>query len=60
MSQFIKDTHFRKELSKSSQTAGWKKCVSLTAIAKLPANLLILTIAKFENQNLSKANNNVF
>ena len=62
MSQFIKDINFRKELPQCSQSAGYKKYnVSVTAIAKLmPANLSILTITKFKNQNLSKANNNVF
>ena len=54
--------NFRKEPSKFSQSAGGKKYnVSVTAIAKLmPANLSILTITKFKNQNLSKGNNNVF
>ena len=53
--------NFRKELPKCSQSAGCKKYVSVTAIVKLmPANLSILTITKFKNQNLSKANINVF
>ena len=61
MSEFIKDTSFRKEVPKvhnlQDKTGCQKYKVSVTTIAKLmPAKLSILISTKLKNQILSKAN----